>query len=175
VRALILAGDLEMKRGRPEEALRQWQKVEAASPEHVALIAGRMADTMDAAGDRKGALNWLRRALLDMPSIDLLDVAQKRVNEWEGHRAAEALVSEELRRHPSLLGFERLLETRLAMNKDDAEMQLLASLLRGQTRKLARFRCTRCGFRAREYHWNCPGCTGWDTYPPRRIEELDVA
>ena len=34
---------------------------------------------------------------------------------------------------------------------------------------------TRCGFRAREYHWNCPGCTGWDTYPPRRIEELDVA
>jgi lipopolysaccharide biosynthesis regulator YciM len=54
-------------------------------------------------------------------------------------------------------------------------MQLLASLLRGQTRKLARYRCTRCGFRAREYHWNCPGCTGWDTYPPRRIEELDIA
>ena len=175
VRALILAGDLEMKRGRPEEALRQWQKVEAASPEHVALIAGRIADTMDAAGDRKGALNWLRRALLDMPSIDLLDVTQKRVNEWDGHAAAEALVGEELRRHPSLLGFERLLETRLAMNKNDPELQLLTSLLRGQTRKLARFRCTRCGFRAREYHWNCPGCTGWDTYPPRRIEELDVA
>ena len=110
-----------------------------------------------------------------MPSIDLLDVAQRRVVEWEGPAAAEALVSEELRRHPSLLGFERLLETRLAMNKEDGELQLLASLLRGQTRKLARYRCTRCGFRAREYHWHCPGCTGWDTYPPRRMEELEVA
>jgi len=175
VRALILAGDLEMKRGHRDEALRQWQRIEAASPEHVPLIAARVADAMDDAGDREGALNWLRRALLDMPSIDLLDVVQKRVNAWEGHAAAEALVSEEIRRHPSLLGFERLLETRLEMNKDDGELQLLASLLRGQTRKLARYRCTRCGFRAREYHWNCPGCTGWDTYPPRRIEELDVA
>ncbi|MGB2816702.1 MAG: tetratricopeptide repeat protein, partial [Burkholderiaceae bacterium] len=74
VRALILAGDLEMKRGHRDEALRQWQRIEAASPEHVPLIAARVADAMDAAGDRGGALNWLRRALLDMPSIDLLDV-----------------------------------------------------------------------------------------------------
>jgi lipopolysaccharide biosynthesis regulator YciM len=175
VRALILAGDLEMKRGHRPEALRQWMKVDAVSPEHVPLIAARVADAMAADGDRAGALNWLKRALLDSPSIDLLDVAQKRAHEWDGAPAAEALVGEELRRHPSLLGFERLLESRLAMNKDDEELQLLASLLRGQTSKLARYRCTRCGFRAREYHWNCPGCTGWDTYPPRRIEELDVA
>jgi lipopolysaccharide biosynthesis regulator YciM len=175
VRALILAGDLAIKQGHGEQALRQWQRVEAASPQHLPLIAARVADAMDAAGDRAGATNWLRRALLDTPSIDLLDVAQKRLNDWEGHVAAEALVGEELRRHPSLLGFERLLETRLATNKDDAELQLLTSLLRAQTRKLARYRCTRCGFRAREYHWNCPGCTGWDTYPPRRIEEIDAA
>jgi lipopolysaccharide biosynthesis regulator YciM len=175
VRALILAGDLQMKRGRPDEALRRWHLVEATSPEHVPLIAARVADAMHAAGDTAGASNWLRRVLLDAPSIDMLDVAQKRLSDWEGHAAAEALMGEELRRHPSLLGFERLLETRLAMNKDDAELKLLTSLLRAQTRKLARYRCTRCGFRAREYHWNCPGCTGWDTYPPRRIEELDDA
>jgi lipopolysaccharide biosynthesis regulator YciM len=175
VRALILAGDLECKRGRLSEALRQWQRVEGASSEHVPLIATRVADAMDSLGQRADALNWLRRALLDAPSIDLLDMVAARALAWEGPAAAEALVREELRRHPSLLGFERLLETRLAMNRDDGELELLASLLRGQTRKLARYRCTRCGFRAREYHWNCPGCTGWDTYPPRRIEDLDAA
>jgi lipopolysaccharide biosynthesis regulator YciM len=175
VRALILAGDLEDKRGRRDEALRQWQRVEAASAEHAPLIAARVADAMDATGQRDAALNWLRRMLLDAPSIDLLDVTVDRVMAWEGAAAAEALVVEQLRRSPSLLGFERLLEARLAMNKDDAELKLLANLLHGQTRKLARYRCTRCGFRAREYHWHCPGCTGWDTYPPRRIEELEVA
>jgi lipopolysaccharide assembly protein B len=175
VRALILAGDLEDKRGRRDEALRQWQRVEAISLEHVPLIAARVAEAMDAAGQRTAALNWLRHALLDAPSTDLLDVAVERVAAWEGPSAAEALVLEQLRRSPSLLGFERLLDTRLAMNKEDEELQLLANLLRGQTRKLARYRCTRCGFRAREYHWHCPGCSGWDTYPPRRIEEFDVA
>ncbi|HVJ59649.1 MAG TPA: lipopolysaccharide assembly protein LapB, partial [Burkholderiaceae bacterium] len=39
--------------------------------------------------------------------------------------------------------------------------------------KLARYRCGKCGFRAREFHWQCPGCSQWDTYAPKRIEELD--
>ncbi len=89
------------------------------------------------------------------------------------------LIAKETQRHPSLLGFERLLEARMAINKNngkvDGELQLLSSLLSNHTQKLARYRCSKCGFRAREFHWNCPGCTSWDSYPPRRVEELDVA
>ena len=51
----------------------------------------------------------------------------------------------------------------------------MSALLKGHARKLARYRCSKCGFRTREYHWNCPGCSHWDSYPPRRIEELDAA
>jgi lipopolysaccharide biosynthesis regulator YciM len=47
-------------------------------------------------------------------------------------------------------------------------------LIQAQARRLARYRCSKCGFRAREFHWQCPGCTSWDSYPPRRIEELDT-
>jgi len=173
VRALILAGDLAMRRGQADEALRQWQRVEAVSRDHLPLIAEKMAAALDAQGRRVEALNWLRRALLDAPSIDLLDVAQRRVLDWEGASAAETLVAEELRRHPSLLGFERLARARLALNPGDEELARLGTLLGGHAQKLARYRCSRCGFRAREYHWNCPGCTSWDSYPPRRIEELD--
>ncbi|MGH6622372.1 MAG: lipopolysaccharide assembly protein LapB [Burkholderiaceae bacterium] len=174
VRALILAGDLAARRGDMDEALRQWRKVESVSLEHVPLIADKLVDALDAKKQRGEALNWLRKALLDAPSLDLLDIASRRTAEWQGPAAAEALVSEELKRHPSLLGFERLLEARLASNKEDPELQLLCSLLQEHTRKLARYRCNVCGFRAREFHWHCPGCTSWDSYPPRRIEELDA-
>jgi lipopolysaccharide biosynthesis regulator YciM len=174
VRALIIAGDLAARRGDMDEALRQWRKVEAVSLEHVPLIADKLVSALDAGSKRAEALNWLRKALLDAPSLDLLDIASRRTAEWQGPAAAEALVSEELKRHPSLLGFERLLEARLASNKEDPELQLLCSLLREHTRKLARYRCSVCGFRAREFHWHCPGCTSWDSYPPRRIEELDA-
>ena len=179
IRALMLAGDLAAKRGDLDEAMRRWRKVEDASSEHVPLIAARVADTMAAHNGETQALNWLERALLDSPSIDLLDIVAHRMTAWRGAAAAEAVIARETQRHPSLLGFERLLEARLAITRDqggaDGELQLLSSLLSNHTQKLARYRCGKCGFRAREYHWNCPGCSNWDSYPPRRLEELDVA
>ena len=178
VRAFMLAGDVAAKRGNPKDALLQWQRVEEASTEYIPLIAARVADAMAAAGREQDALEWLERALLDAPSIDLLDVVAHRATAWRGAAAAEVLIAKETQRHPSLLGFERLLEARMANNqnngKDDGELRLLSSLLSNHTQKLARYRCSKCGFRAREFHWNCPGCTSWDTYPPRRVEELDV-
>jgi len=179
VRALILSGDVAVKRGDSEEALRQWRRVEEASAEYVPLIAARAADAMAAEGREQEALEWLEQALRDAPSIDLLDVVAHRATAWRGAAVAETLIAKETTRHPSLLGFERLLEARMANNQDngkvDGELQLLSSLLSSHTQKLARYRCSKCGFRAREFHWNCPGCTSWDSYPPRRVEELDIA
>lgn len=178
-RALILAGDVAIKRGDSEEALRQWRRVEETSAEYVPLIAARAADAMAAEGREQEALEWLEQALREAPSIDLLDVVAHRATAWRGAAVAEALIAKETQRHPSLLGFERLLEARMANNQNngkvDGELQLLSSLLSSHTQKLARYRCSKCGFRAREFHWNCPGCTSWDSYPPRRVEELDVA
>lgn len=37
---------------------------------------------------------------------------------------------------------------------------------------LARYRCAACGFEAKEHFWHCPGCQAWDSYPPKRVEEL---
>ena len=37
---------------------------------------------------------------------------------------------------------------------------------------LQRYRCAACGFEATQHFWQCPGCQAWDSYPPKRIEEL---
>jgi len=177
VRATVLAGDLAARRGQHEEAVKHWLRLETMAPEYLALVGERLSNSMDAVGRRADALNLLRRALLDAPSIDLLETAYKRVAEWEGPGPAEALLRDELKRNPSLLGFEKLLALRSAAAKGgagDPELDLLRTLIHAQTRKLARYRCNKCGFRAREFHWNCPGCTSWESYPPRRIEELDA-
>ena len=171
VRVAIIAGDIAARRGELEQAIRMWTQIEATSPEYLALIARRLTDALDKVGRRVEALNLLRRNLMDTPSIDLLDITIERVAEWEGRVAAEQLLRDELKRHPSLLGFERLLGMRAPA---DDVLAGLYPLIQTQTRKLARYRCKKCGFRAREFHWQCPGCTSWDSYPPRRIEELDA-
>ena len=31
--------------------------------------------------------------------------------------------------------------------------------------------CDQCGFKARQYYWQCPGCNGWETFPPEPKEQ----
>lgn len=37
---------------------------------------------------------------------------------------------------------------------------------------LRRYRCAACGFEASRHFWQCPGCQSWDSYQPRRVDEL---
>ncbi len=175
VRATVLAGEIAARRKDHERAVSLWLNVIDTDATYLPLVAARLTAAMDALGRRQDALNLLRKNLQDAPSIDLLDVAFGRVSEWEGAAAAETLLRQELKRNPSLLGFERLLALRMSNTADDTELAQLRTLLATHTGRLARYRCSKCGFRAREFHWQCPGCTRWDSYPPRRVEELDAA
>jgi lipopolysaccharide biosynthesis regulator YciM len=149
-------------------------RIVAEAPEYAPLVMDRLMAALDAEERRAEAVALLRRSLLELPSIDSLDQGYRWIGQWEGAAAAETLLREELKRHPSLLGFERLLALRSGQVQADPELALLRGLIQSQAQKLARYRCSRCGFRSREFYWNCPGCTNWDSYPPRRIEELEV-
>jgi lipopolysaccharide biosynthesis regulator YciM len=54
---------------------------------------------------------------------------------------------------------------------EDIRTRVQATVARA-AQPLQRYRCAACGFEARNYFWQCPGCQSWDTYPPRRIEDL---
>ena len=75
-----------------------------------------------------------------------------------------------------LLGLDKLLEARLMDAPANVweELSMVKNLVHGYTQKLARYQCSHCGFKARQYYWQCPGCSKWETYPPRRTEELNV-
>ncbi len=102
------------------------------------------------------------------PSLDLLDVAFQLCLELEGADAAYKLVRDELRRSPTLLGLDRLLEAQVmsAPPAQQADLQLVKNLIHRHTHRVARYACENCGFKARQFFWRCPGCGGWETYPP---------
>ena len=55
-----------------------------------------------------------------------------------------------------------------------ADLELIKNLIHNHTRRVARYRCDDCGFKARQFHWRCPACGGWETFPPKRTEEFDI-
>ncbi|VXB24810.1 lipopolysaccharide assembly protein LapB [Massilia sp. 9I] len=176
VRATILSGDAQLAQGDTEAAIMTWRRVEHQSVPHVALVAQRLMDGYRKVGRPQEGVNLLRSYLAEASSIDLIEVVFKAVIELDGVEAAKQLVIEELRRNPTLLGLDKLLEARLmdAPAHVWEELSMVKNLVQRYTQKLARYQCSHCGFKARQFYWQCPGCSRWETYPPRRTEELNV-
>ncbi|MEH6436758.1 lipopolysaccharide assembly protein LapB [Massilia sp. DD77] len=176
VRATILHGDALLAQDDVEGALMAWRRVEHQSVPHVALVAQRLMDGYRKVGRPQEGVNLLRAYLAEASSIDLIEVVFKAVIELDGVEAAKQLVIEELRRNPTLLGLDKLLEARLmdAPAHVWEELSMVKNLVQRYTQKLARYQCSHCGFKARQFYWQCPGCSRWETYPPRRTEELNV-
>ncbi len=176
VRATMLIGDAQLAQGDVEGALLTWRRVEQQSVPHVALVAQRMMDGYRKVGRPQEGVNLLKSYLEQASAIDLIEVVYKAVLELDGVEAAKQLVSEELHRTPTLLGLDKLLEARLmdAPANLVPELSMVKNLVHGYTQKLARYQCSHCGFKARQFYWHCPGCSRWETYPPRRTEELNV-
>jgi lipopolysaccharide biosynthesis regulator YciM len=176
VRATLLTGDAQLAKGDVEGALMTWRRVEQISVPHTALVAQRMMDGYRKVGRPQEGVNLLKSYLEQASSIDLLEVVYKEVMELHGVAEAKELVLHELRRTPTLLGLDRLLEARLvdAPASVVSELSMVKNLVHGYTQKLARYQCSHCGFKARQFYWQCPGCSRWETYPPRRTEELNV-
>jgi lipopolysaccharide biosynthesis regulator YciM len=106
VRATILTGDVYLARGDVEAALLAWRRVEQQSVPHVALVAQRLMDGYRTVDRAQEGVNLLKFYLSEATSIDLLEVVFKAVLELNGVEAANQLVSDELRRMPTLLGPE---------------------------------------------------------------------
>jgi lipopolysaccharide biosynthesis regulator YciM len=178
VRASLQLGDLERSRNNLEAAIEHWKRIESQDPAYLALVAQRLLEAHREAGRAEEGLRLLAGYLERYPSLDLLDNVFLQTLEAQGAEAAYTLVRDELRRNPTLLGLDRLLEAQIiAANSPDRrrDLELVRNLVHGHTRRLARYRCESCGFKGRQFHWHCPACGGWETYPPRRTEEFDLA
>ena len=177
VRASLQLGDLEKSAGKPEKAIDYWKRIESQDPAYLALAGQRLADTHREVGRADEGVRLLTGYLERYPSLDLLDTVFQLTLDAKGADEAYKLVRDELRRNPTLLGLDRLLEAQIVgagAPGQKRDLELVRSLVHGHTRRLARYRCEACGFKARQFYWRCPACGGWETLPPRRTEEFEL-
>ena len=187
VRATLMRGELEAKVGvgataadestaHLEKALSIWQGIEQQNPIYLSLVAEKMMAAFRALGREAAGIDLLRGYLERHASLDLLDAVFQAELAVRGPESAYVLVRDELRRNQTLLGLDKLLEAqiRLAPQEKRADLELVKNLIHNHTRRVARYRCEDCGFKARQFHWRCPACGGWETFPPKRTEEFDI-
>ena len=176
-RANMILGDLHVARGDGEAAIEAWKRIESQNPAYLSLLADRLLATYRKVGRESQGIALLRGYLEQYPSLDLLNVVFQAVLETSGTEDAQALLRDELRRNPTLIGLSRLIEVQLAEAPVERrhDLELTRNLIQQHSRGLSLYKCDTCGFRARQFYWHCPACHGWETYPPRRAEERDLA
>ena len=177
VRASIMLGDIELAAGHVSRAIEIWRQVEQQDAQYLPLVAERLLQAFRQRGDEAAGVALLQTWLQKYPSLDLMNVLFSALVQGEGAEAAYVMVRNELKRNPTLLGLDKLLEAQLLKMSGDrrADIEMVKSLIHNRTRGLAMYRCSHCGFKARQFYWHCPACHSWESYSPKRSEENGVA
>lgn len=167
-RPRIQAGQRLVRQGRHDEAVTMWSPLAAWHPSAFAVIAGDYAQAAKACGRGGEAMQRLRELQASRPSSDVLRALLS--VEADTHERSGLLLAQ-MQRHPSLSAAAGLLVERQGHPLSEAESQALQGSLKAALKPLQRYRCAACGFETQQYFWQCPGCQGWDTYPPQRLED----
>jgi len=140
------------------------QLVPAAMP----LVAASLARLAPLVQRQIPVLTLLQDSYHQLQSLDVLDGIVS-LQASMGQSDGPALFGLHLKNHPSLIAATQLLSDAPLSVEQQPQIQ---RALEHAAKPLRRYRCAACGFEALQHFWQCPGCQAWDSYPPRRIEEL---
>lgn len=175
-RALILQGDYFVAMDSPAQAIEVWEIIAQTHPAYMHLLADRWMAAHTALDKAEVGLSRLCQLLSTQASGELLDIVQKHMTKIRGPQAAQEMLVDVMQHSPSLSALSKLAETRLLLAQSNgtaeriSDLQATLRLLKQRTTSLARYTCGNCGFRARRFYWQCPGCNHWEAYSPRRSE-----
>jgi lipopolysaccharide biosynthesis regulator YciM len=167
-RARILLAQLLMTQQQAQASLEVLRPLFEQQDPTAPLAAATLVKAALACGQDRLARQWLQDFYQHQPSLDVLEALVALGGPSSASEARQPFL-QHLQKHPSLLAASRWLAAAPAQEALPAAVQ---KALDTAARPLARYRCAACGFEAKEHFWHCPGCQAWDSYPPRRVEEL---
>jgi lipopolysaccharide biosynthesis regulator YciM len=157
---------VQRKAGDSRGAVDTLLRLAGTTPLVIPLLARPLAHDASASGRQAEALAFLEASYEQSPSLDVLEA----ITTLQPPDEARGWYARHLDREPSLVAATRWLAGE-KLEHEDHHPQVQRALEQA-TRPLLRYRCAACGFEAKQHFWQCPGCQTWDSYPPRRVEEL---
>lgn len=175
IRANIMLGDHALDEGRHEDAIAAWQRIEHQKPQYLGLIAARLLTTYQSLSRGDEGLDLLKSWVRKHNLTTVLNVVYEATLAQNGPVSAAEIAREELSKHPSLNVLDRLLQALETSENGASTVQQDVPLMKNTVRYFLgnsrSYCCDQCGFKARQYYWQCPGCNGWETFPPEPKEQ----
>ena len=167
-RPRIALAELHEQDMRHAKACDQLQELAQLVPSAMPLVAASLARLAPLVQRQIPVLTLLQDSYHELQSLDVLD-AIVHLQTTMGQTDGQEMYGLHLKNHPSLIAATQLVSE---ASLSQEQLPQIQRALEHAAKPLRRYRCAACGFEALQHFWHCPGCQAWDSYPPRRIEEL---
>lgn len=171
VRASLRLANLYMEQAQWSLAIEHLLKVTEQDMDFVSEALPRLKDCYQAL-DKPGELASLLEQLVarNAGASAVLMLADW-LQQSQGQLSAEQLVLGQLKRHPTMKGFYRLMSYHAAnaeAGRARESLEMLKDLVDTQIHAKPSHRCGQCGFSSNTLFWQCPSCKQWGTIKPVR-------
>ena len=171
VRANILLGDIYEADGKLDEAISFWRKVEYQKPEYLGLVASKILDAYQKQNRIDEGLSIISRYYDLYKLKTLLNVLFETVISNQGPKNAEKIARKELIQRPSLLALDQLFQSLvISKNTQIDNIELIQQTIKNTIGDRRFYSCVSCGFKGRQFHWQCPACNAWESLPSEPID-----
>lgn len=165
VRANIMLGEMEANNKAHKVAIGFWKRIEFQNPAFLGIVAHKLLNSYREIGELEEGVNLLKQYAQTYKLASLMAVVFEITLAEEGADSAVKMTIDELERKPSLQTLDQLLKARGLQATPDTDNGLMQQTVRYAIGNRSAYCCEQCGFKARNFHWQCPACNAWEALP----------
>ena len=168
VRASLMNASIEMREGRYKQAIRSLKRVPEQDAEFLSEIIEPLVFCHKELDLMADCIHYLEQTLAEHPRASVIFVIAEYLRQTKSMDVAIDFVADNLSKHPSIRGLNRLIYWHLesAHGKVRDKLQMLYDITSKFLDNKPVYRCGHCGFGGKHLHWHCPSCKQWGRMKP---------
>ncbi len=164
IRASIALCDYYESQNRLQKALQIIEKVPEADIDFTEVVLDKLWRLHQQLGTEQSLIIYLHHIVSLGGGASAVILLSKLIAKYKSINQAQAFILQELRRNPTMKGFNQLMtyHLQLAESKSAKEsLALLQQLVSEQIKLRPQYRCQKCGYASKKLFWLCPSCKSW--------------
>lgn len=171
VKASIALSDFYQRENKPEQALQILQSIPDIDIDFSEIILDKLLLLHQQLGSEEDLIAYLYRIISLGAGASSVILLSKLIAQFRSVEKAQSFMLQELRRNPTMKGFNQLMEYQLTISESKNEQESLSflqKLVAEQITLRPHYRCQKCGYSTNKLYWLCPSCKSWGRIKPIR-------
>ncbi|MEI6896948.1 MAG: lipopolysaccharide assembly protein LapB [Psychromonas sp.] len=171
VKASLALCDFYQQENDLKKALQVLQTIPEMDIDFSEIILEKLLLLHQKLGSEEELINYLYHIISLGAGASSVILLSKLIAEFHCVEKAQSFMLQELRRNPTMKGFNQLMSYHLTLSESKSEMESLSflqKLLAEQIKLRPHYRCQKCGYSTNKLFWLCPSCKSWGRIKPIR-------